>query len=52
VILYDARSRGAEAYISLAHEFLARDLGVATDVSDAGSGGGDDAGGDGGRTDT
>ena len=32
VILYDARSRGAEAYISLAHEFLARDLGVPTDV--------------------
>ena len=32
VILYDARSRGAEAYITLAHEFLARDLGVATDV--------------------
>jgi chromosome partitioning protein len=26
VILYDARSRGAEAYISLAKEFLARDL--------------------------
>lgn len=25
VILYDARSRGAEAYIALAHEFLARD---------------------------
>jgi chromosome partitioning protein len=25
VILYDARSRGAEAYISLAKEFLARD---------------------------
>ena len=33
VILYDARSRGAEAYITLAHEFLARDLGVPTDVS-------------------
>ena len=32
VILYDARSRGAEAYITLAQEFLARDLGVATDV--------------------
>ena len=32
VILYDARSRGAEAYISLAQEFLARDLGVPTDV--------------------
>jgi chromosome partitioning protein len=26
VILYDARSRGAEAYVSLAQEFLARDL--------------------------
>jgi chromosome partitioning protein len=25
VILYDARSRGAAAYIALAHEFLARD---------------------------
>jgi chromosome partitioning protein len=25
VILYDARSRGAEAYIALAHEFLARE---------------------------
>ena len=25
VILYDARSRGAEAYVALAHEFLARD---------------------------
>jgi chromosome partitioning protein len=34
VILYDARSRGAEAYIALAHEFLARDLGVATDVNE------------------
>jgi chromosome partitioning protein len=34
VIFYDARSRGAEAYISLAHEFLARDLGVPTDVGD------------------
>ncbi|HYN10811.1 MAG TPA: ParA family protein [Vicinamibacterales bacterium] len=33
VILYDARSRGAEAYITLAHEFLARDLGVPSDVS-------------------
>ena len=33
VILYDARSRGAEAYITLAHEFLARDLGVTTDVN-------------------
>ena len=26
VILYDARSRGAAAYVALAHEFLARDL--------------------------
>ena len=34
VILYDARSRGAEAYIALAHEFLARDLGVPTDVNE------------------
>ena len=25
VILYDARSRGAEAYVALAHEFLARE---------------------------
>ena len=25
VILYDARSRGAEAYVALAHEFLRRD---------------------------
>ena len=25
IILYDARSRGAEAYVALAHEFLARD---------------------------
>jgi chromosome partitioning protein len=25
VILYDARSRGAEAYVALAHEFMARD---------------------------
>jgi chromosome partitioning protein len=24
VILYDARSRGAEAYVAFAHEFLAR----------------------------
>ena len=29
VILYDARSRGAEAYIALAHEFLARDRAAA-----------------------
>ena len=26
VILYDARSRGAEAYVALAREFLSRDL--------------------------
>jgi len=25
VILYDARSRGADAYVALAHEFLARE---------------------------
>jgi chromosome partitioning protein len=29
-ILYDARSRGAEAYVALAHEFLARNHGVDT----------------------
>jgi chromosome partitioning protein len=29
VILYDARSRGAAAYVALAHEFLARDHGQA-----------------------
>ncbi len=29
VILYDARSRGAEAYVALAHEFLARDRAAA-----------------------
>ena len=28
VILYDARSRGAEAYVALAHEFLARDRAI------------------------
>lgn len=28
VILYDARSRGAEAYVALAHEFLARTKGL------------------------
>jgi chromosome partitioning protein len=28
VILYDARSRGAAAYVALAHEFLARDRGL------------------------
>ncbi len=32
VILYDARSRGAEAYVALAHEFLARDIGRAASV--------------------
>ena len=31
VILYDARSRGAEAYVALAHEFLARDRARAAD---------------------
>jgi chromosome partitioning protein len=39
VILYDARSRGAEAYLDLAREFLAKDLGTplppATPTSDA-----------------
>lgn len=30
VILYDARSRGAEAYVALAHEFLARNRGLET----------------------
>jgi chromosome partitioning protein len=30
VILYDARSRGAEAYVALAHEFLGRTLGGST----------------------
>ena len=34
VILYDARSRGAEAYVALAHEFLARNRGAAI-ASDA-----------------
>ncbi len=37
VILYDARSRGAEAYVALAREFLARDYpgaSAAPDVSD------------------
>jgi len=29
-IIYDPRSRGAEAYVSLAHEFLARERAVAT----------------------
>ena len=28
VILYDARSRGAEAYVTFAHEFIARDRAV------------------------
>jgi chromosome partitioning protein len=32
VILYDARSRGAEAYVALAHEFLARAQGRAAAV--------------------
>ena len=30
VILYDARSRGAEAYVALAHEFMARRQAAAT----------------------
>lgn len=30
VILYDARSRGAEAYVALAREFLSRDLSAAS----------------------
>ena len=30
VILYDARSKGAEAYVTLAHEFMARRSGAAT----------------------
>jgi len=34
VILYDARSRGAEAYVALAREFLARNRG-ATILPDA-----------------
>jgi chromosome partitioning protein len=33
VILYDARSRGAEAYIALAHEFLARDRAAALQIA-------------------
>jgi chromosome partitioning protein len=33
VILYDARSRGAEAYIALAHEFLARDHAAALQIA-------------------
>ena len=33
VILYDARSRGAEAYIALAHEFLARDRPAALQIA-------------------
>jgi chromosome partitioning protein len=33
VILYDARSRGAEAYVALAHEFIARAAGRATPAS-------------------
>ena len=34
VILYDARSRGAEAYIALAHEFLARDNAAALHLAE------------------
>jgi len=33
VILYDARSRGAEAYIALAHEFLARERAAALQIA-------------------
>jgi chromosome partitioning protein len=33
VILYDARSRGAEAYIALAHEFLARERATAPQIA-------------------
>jgi len=33
VILYDARSRGAEAYVALAHEFLARDRAAALQIA-------------------
>ena len=33
VILYDARSRGAEAYVALAHEFLARDRAAAPQIA-------------------
>ncbi len=32
-ILYDARSRGAEAYVALAHEFLARERARATSMN-------------------
>jgi chromosome partitioning protein len=35
VILYDARSKGAEAYVALAHEFLARDREPAATLSTA-----------------
>ena len=31
VILYDARSRGAEAYVALAHEFMGRRRSAATE---------------------
>jgi chromosome partitioning protein len=37
VILYDARSRGAEAYVALAHEFLARERSRATPGPTSGS---------------
>lgn len=33
VILYDARSRGAEAYVALAHEFLRRNRAVGPEIS-------------------
>jgi chromosome partitioning protein len=37
VILYDARSRGAEAYVALAHEFLARQAAPSDPPAPAGS---------------
>ena len=36
-IIYDAKSRGAEAYVALAREMMARDRGTAPVPSDAGS---------------
>jgi chromosome partitioning protein len=35
VILYDARSRGAEAYVALAHEFMSRSRAIANDTPEA-----------------
>jgi chromosome partitioning protein len=37
VILYDARSRGAEAYVAFAHEFMARTRRPAPDADAAGT---------------